>query len=226
MSHRISILAIIIFLQLGKGTLRAQIETGSSAFIIGRLKYSGGGDWYNDPSTIPNIHAYLGNQTNIDVGTDEIKVQIMDENLFSLPVLFLTGHGKINFTDDEATRLRKYLSSGGFLYADDDYGMDKFFRRQMSKVFPDKKWVELPASHPIYHCHFDFPAGIPKIHEHDPGPGQGFALFHNGRMVAFYTFNTNISDGWVDAKVHGDPPEVRERALRMGTNIMVYALTH
>lgn len=160
------------------------------------------------------------------MGRDEKKVQIMDEDLFSLPALFITGHGKIQFSDEEADRLRKYLTNGGFLYADDDYGMDKFFRQQMKKVFPDKKMVELPASHLIYHCHFNFPTGLPKIHEHDPGPGHGYAIFHEGRMVVYYTFNTNISDGWVDPRVHGDPPEVRQQALQMGTNIMVYALTH
>ncbi|MBN1350968.1 DUF4159 domain-containing protein [candidate division KSB1 bacterium] len=207
------------------GDLISQTDTGSSAFIIGRLKYSGGGDWYNDPSTIPNLLAFLGSQTNIYVGADEKKIQIMDEDLFSIPVLFLTGHGKIHFSEEEAARLRKYLLNGGFLYADDDYGMDRYFRQQMKNVFPDKQLIELPASHPIYRCHFNFPNGLPKIHEHDPGPGFGYGIFHEGRMIVYYTFNTNISDGWVDQQVHGDPPEVREQALRMGTNIMVYALT-
>lgn len=216
----------LIFIIFIPNLLEAQPATGSSAFVIGRLKYHGGGDWYNDPSTIPNLLEFMGKQTNIPVGHAEKKVQIMDEDLFSLPALFITGHGKIQFSDEEADRLRKYLTNGGFLYADDDYGMDKFFRQQMKKVFPDKKMVELPASHLIYHCHFNFPTGLPKIHEHDPGPGHGYAIFHEGRMVVYYTFNTNISDGWVDPQVHGDPPDVRQQALQMGTNIMVYALTH
>jgi len=216
---------LALVLSLTNLNLFGQSEIGSSEFIIGRLKYHGGGDWYNDPSTIPNLLGFLGKNTDIPVGKDEKKVQIMDEDLFSIPVLFMTGHGKIQFSDEEAQRLRKYLTNGGFLYADDDYGMDKYFRQQIQKVFPDKELVELPNSHPIYHIHFNFESGLPKIHEHDPGPGRGYGIFHEGRMVVYYTFNTNISDGWVDPQVHGDPPEVRTLALQMGTNIMVYALT-
>lgn len=217
---------LVLFLLLMNGNLLSQSDIGSSEFIIGRLKYRGGGDWYNNPSTIPNLLEFMEKNTNIIVGKDEKKVQILDEDLFSIPVLFMTGHGKIQFIDEEAARLRKYLTNGGFLYADDDYGMDKYFRQQIKKVFPDKDLVELPISHPIYHIHFNFHSGLPKIHEHDPGPGRGYGIFHEGRMVVYYTSNTNISDGWVDPQVHGDPPKVRQLALQMGTNIMVYALTH
>ncbi len=203
----------------------AQTKTPTSEFVLARLKYHGGGDWYNDPSIIPNLLAFMADNTNVAVGKSEAVVEIMDEELFSYPVLFMTGHGRISFSKQEAQRLRLYLTSGGFLYADDDYGMDKSFREEIRKVFPNAKLLELPLSHPIYHSHFEFPKGLPKIHEHDGGPPQGFGIFHEGRLVVFYTYETNISDGWADPNVHGDPPDVRQKALEMGTNIMVFALT-
>lgn len=201
-------------------------QATSAGLVIGRLKYSGGGDWYNDPSCIPNLLAFIKSTTNIQTGPDEKRIQIMDEELFSLPILYMTGHGRIYFSDEEAARLRLYLTSGGFLYVDDDYGMDKYFRQQMKKVFPEKKLVEIPPNHEIFHNHFNFADGLPKTHEHDPGPPQAFGIFHEGRMVVFYTFNTNISDGWADPNVHKDPEAVRLEALRMGVNIVAYALTH
>ncbi|MFQ5768931.1 MAG: DUF4159 domain-containing protein [bacterium] len=203
----------------------SQIKNPHSEFVLARLKYHGGGDWYNDPSIIPNLLNFMADNTNIYVGNSEFVVEIMDEDLFSYPVIYMTGHGRISFLKEEAARLRLYLTSGGFLYADDDYGMDKSFRKEIKKVFPEQQLVELPFSHPIYHCHFQFPNGLPKIHEHDGGPPHGYGIFYEGRMVVFYTFNTNISDGWADPNVHGDPPEVRQKAFEMGTNIMVYALT-
>ena len=193
-------------------------------FTIARLKYRGGGDWYNDPSSIPNLLKFMKNNTTINTASDEKRVNIMSEELFSYPVLFMTGHGKVIFSDEEATRLRKYLTNGGFLYADDDYGMDKYFRSEIKKVFPGKDLVELPFTHPIYSCHFNFPNGLPKIHEHDGGTPHGYGIFHEGRLVVFYTFNTNISDGWPDPQVHGDPEAKRLEALKLGTNIFVYAL--
>ena len=196
----------------------------NSGLVIGRLKYSGGGDWYNDPSCIPNLADFLSRHTNLKVKNHEQKVAVMDEELFSYPFLFMTGHGRVLFTDEERERLRLYLVSGGFLYVDDDYGMDKFFRKELKKIFPEKKLVELPASHAIFSAHFLFPEGIPKTHEHDPGPGHAYAIFHEGRMILLYTFNTNISDGWADPGVHGDSELVRTTALKMGVNIVVFAL--
>lgn len=204
----------------------SQLSVTRSHFTIARLKYQGGGDWYNDPSIVPNLLNFLKQETTILTADVENKVEIMDQEFFSYPVIFMTGHGKITFSDEEADRLRKYLLNGGFLYADDDYGMDKYFRAMMKKVFPDKNLVELPFNHPIYHCHFKFDNGVPKIHEHDGGAPQAFGIFHEGRMMVYYTFNTNISDGWADADVHKDPEEVRLKALRMGVNIIVYALTN
>lgn len=205
----------------------AQSNSGlQGAFTLARVKYGGGGDWYNDPSVIPNLLRFLADNTNILVGSDQEVVELAGEDLFSYPMLYLTGHGNIVFSEEEVRRLRRYLTEGGFLYADDDYGMDKAFRREIRKVFPDRKLVELPLSHPIYHAHFSFPNGLPKIHEHDGKPPQGFGIFHRGRLVVYYTYETNISDGWADPDVHNDPPEVRRKALEMGTNIVVYALSH
>ena len=195
-------------------------------FTIARIKYGGGGDWYNDPSILPNLLQFLRDNTTVEVRTEEEQVSPGDDQLYSCPLLFLTGHGRIFFSQSEAERLRSYLTNGGFLYADDDYGMDEHFRREMKKVFPDKEMVELPFSHPIYHVLYDFPNGLPKIHEHDGGPPKGFGYFHDGRLVVFYSFNTNISDGWADADVHGDPPNVREAALKMGANIVLHALIY
>ncbi len=215
---------LILFSTLLVGTAMG----ADSSYRLGliRLKYSGGGDWYNDPSSIPNLLRYMETQVQLKTAETEHRASLLDEALFSHPVLFLTGHGRISFSQKEVKRLRTYLINGGFLFADDDYGMNRYFREEMKKVFPDKELLEIPFDHPVYHIVFDFPNGLPKIHEHDGGPPKGYGYFHHGRMVVFYAFNTNISDGWADAAVHGDPEEVREKALQMGTNIVIYALTH
>lgn len=192
---------------------------------LARLKYSGGGDWYNDPEALPNLARELSHRAGIDTNDQQRVVTPMDDLLFSFPVLFMTGHGEIKWTDTDVQRLRSYLAHGGFLFADDDYGMDKAFRREMKRVFPDKEFVELPFSHPIYHIIYDFPSGLPKHHEHDNNPPQGFGLFHDGRLVAFYSFESNISDGWADPETHNDPPDKRETAFRMGVNIVAFALS-
>jgi hypothetical protein len=204
----------------------AQASKPTSAFKIGRLKYSGGGDWYNGPTEEPNLLRYVRQHTLIDVEPTYEFVEIMSDRLFTYPFVFMTGHGNIVLSDAEARRLRTYLENGGFLYADDDYGMDQAFRREIKKVFPDQQLVELPFSHGVFHSHFSFPNGVPKIHEHDGKPPQAFGLFHNGRLVVLYTYESNPSDGWDDPDVHNDPPEKREEALRFGTNIIVWALTN
>lgn len=192
---------------------------------IARLKYSGGGDWYNDPSAEVNLLKYVQEVTGIKTKPEYVFVDINSDRIFNYPILFLTGHGNITFSDTEVKRLRKYLENGGFLYADDDYGMDQAFRREIKKVFPDEKLVEVPFSHIIYHSFFNFEKGLPKIHEHDNKPPQGFGYFLNGRLCVFYTYESNLGDGWVDPEVYNDPPEIRELALKMGTNIIIYALT-
>ncbi len=222
---RINLLASLIV--LGSALcLESQTQSSRPSFSLVRLKYGGGGDWYNDPSMIPNMHHFLRTRTNIPVGQEEVRLSLMDEALYAHPILFMTGHGRIFFSEQEAQRLRTYLTHGGFLIADDDYGMDEHFRREMKKVFPDKELLEIPFSHPLYSAMVPFHAGLPKIHEHDGGPPKGFGYFHEGRLVVFYVYNTNISDGWADPEVHGDPPEKREQALRMGANIIIHALTN
>jgi len=148
----------------------------------------------------------------------------MDKELFNYPFLFMTGHGNVRFTDEEIDRLRNYLTHGGFLFANDSYGLDKFFREEMKKVFPDKELVELPANHGIYHCYYDFPNGLPKIHKHEGKPAQGFGIFYENRLVVFYVYESDITDGWEDPEVHQDPPEKRELALKMGVNIVTWVL--
>lgn len=224
------LLFIILILLPGSGAFRpadAQTVKLTSRFCIARLKYGGGSDWYNDPSSEINMLKYLKQHTNIDVEvkTEEF-VEAGSEKLFNYPFVYMTGHGNISFTDAEARNLRKYMQNGGFLYVDDDYGLDHAFRREIAKVFPDEKLVELPFSHGIYHCHFDFPNGLPKIHEHDGKPAQGFGIFQQKRLVLFYTYECNLGDGWADPEVHNDPPEVREKSLQMGTNLIVWALTN
>ncbi|HEX2869166.1 MAG TPA: DUF4159 domain-containing protein [Ignavibacteriales bacterium] len=196
------------------------------AFQIARVKYNGGGDWYNDPSEEVNLLKYVSEHTNIKVKADYVFVDLNSDDIFSYPFLYLTGHGNIVLSDNEVTRLRSYLENGGFLYVDDDYGLDKAFRREIKRVFPDKELVELPFSYGLYHCFYDFPAGVPKTHEHDGKKPQGFGIFLNERLAVYYTYESNPSDGWADPEVHGDPPAKREEALRFGTNLVVWALSH
>ena len=202
---------------------QARIE---SQFRIARLKYAGGGDWYNDPSEEVNLLKFMQQNTNIEVDPRYEFVDLSSEKLFTYPFLFVTGHGNMVFSDQEVQRLRMYLMNGGFLYADDDYGMDKPFRREMKKVFPDLDFVELPFSYGLYNCQFRFPNGVPKTHEHDGKPAQGFGIFYKNRLVVYYTYESNPSDGWADPEIHKDPETVRQEALRFGTNIVVWALTH
>ncbi|MCX7984608.1 MAG: DUF4159 domain-containing protein [Bacteroidetes bacterium] len=215
--------SVILFQGLTSIILLAQIE---SQFRIGRLKYSGGSDWYNDPSAEINLLSYARVHAGIDAVPTYEFVELSSEKLFTYPMLFMTGHGNIVFSETEVQRLREYLTRGGFLYVDDDYGLDKAFRREIQKVFPNTPLVELPFSHPLYHCWFEFPSGVPKIHAHDDNPPQGFGIFYEGRLVVFYTFESNPSDGWADPEIHHDPPEVREKALQFGTNILVWVMTH
>lgn len=203
-------------------------QTGSgigSAVKVARAKYSGGGDWYNDPSSEINLLRYVRANTTILVEPTYEYVDLGTDNLFLYPVIFLTGHGTVSFSEAELKNLRSYLTAGGFLYIDDDYGMDASIRKELKRLFPQDDLVELPFSHQIYHCHFDFQNGLPKIHEHDDKAPQGLALFVNGKVAVYYTYETNPSDGWADPEVHHDTPERRETALKIGTNILVYALT-
>jgi len=212
---------IIILILIFASTLFAQNQIG---FKIARLKYNGGSDWYNDPSAEVNLLKFIAENTNIKTNPVYEFVDLTSGNIFAYPFLFMTGHGNIVFSDSEAKKLRTYLENGGFLYVDDDYGLDKAFRREIKKVFPDKDLVEIPFNYGIYHCVYDFNYGPPKIHEHDNKPPQGFGIFVNGRLCVYYTYESNPSDGWADPEVHKDPQEKRLEALKFGTNIVVWAL--
>jgi uncharacterized protein DUF4159 len=191
---------------------------------IGRLHYDGGGDWYANPSSLPNLLQAIGSRTKLPVAARERTITLADADLWTLPYLYMTGHGNVRFSDAELATLRRYLQQGGFLHADDNYGMDVSIRRELGRLFPGRELVEVPLDHPIYHARYEFPQGIPKIHEHDGKPAQGFGIFLDGRLVVFYSYQTDLGDGWEDPDVHHDPPDKREAALRMGTNLFLYAV--
>jgi hypothetical protein len=198
----------------------------SSEFSVARLKYRGGGDWYSDPTSLANLLKHVERDLDATVPREEARIPVMDDALFTYPFAYMTGHGNVDLSDEEAAKIRLYLTSGGFLWADDCYGMDQSFRKALRKVFPDLELVELPFSHAIYHIAYDFAQGLPKIHEHDGGPPHGYGIIHEGRLVVFYSFNTDIGDGLEDADVHNDPVNIREAARKMAVNIVAYALTH
>jgi hypothetical protein len=191
---------------------------------IAQLQYSGGGDWYANPSGLPNLLSELAQRTGLPVARQPAHVKLTDPELWDHPYLYLTGHGTIRLSEEEVQILRRYLTSGGFLHADDNYGLDETFRRELARVFPDRPLVELPADHPVYHSYYDFPDGLPKIHLHDGKPAQGFGIFHEGRLVVFYSYESDLGNGWEDAERHQTSPETRERALRMGVNLFMYAI--
>ncbi|MEP0005471.1 MAG: DUF4159 domain-containing protein [Balneola sp.] len=197
----------------------------SGEFEIARVKYRGGGDWYNDPSALTNLIGYAKNQIPISIAKKYKDVSIGSSDLHSYPFLFLTGHGNIAINSSEASNLRAYLDNGGFLFIDDDYGIDEHARKMMKQVFPDEDFIEIPFAHPIYTNVYKFDNGLPKIHEHDNQSPRGYGLFRNGRLVVFYAYESNLGDGWADPEIHNNPASVRQQALRMGTNILVYALT-
>jgi hypothetical protein len=214
---------IILIITISSFSLYSQQRGG---FQIARLKYNGGGDWYNDPSAEVNLLGYLQSNTNLSVKAEYKFVDLSSDEIYSYPFLFMTGHGNVVFTNNEAERLRKYLESGGFLYIDDDYGLDKAVRREMKKVFSDKEFQELSYSHKIYNILYDFSSGPPKTHKHDESPAQGFGIFIGERLAVYYTFEANPSDGWTDAIVHNDPEDKREEALKFGANIVLYSLSN
>ena len=204
-------------------TIQAQTKSG---FQIARLKYSGGGDWYNDPSAEVNLLDFMKRETTIKVNPEYVFVDVSSNDIFNYPFLFITGHGNIVLSETEVERLKKYVEQGGFIYIDDDYGIDKPIRREFKKVFPNQDFVELPFNHNIYHSFYNFEYGPPKIHEHNNKPPQGFGLFVGKRLAVYYTFESNPSDGWVDKEVYNDSEEKRLEALKFGTNIIIYSLTN
>ncbi len=203
----------------------ARVEPApSDSITIARLQYEGGGDWYANPSSLPNLLAAIRERTGIPVAGREVNVRPLDPALYDYPYLYMTGHGDVRFSAAERAQLREYLTSGGFLHADDNYGLDESFREEIAQIFPDAELTEIPADHPVFHTFYDFPEGLPKIHEHDGNPPQAFGVFHEGRLVVFYSYESDLGDGWEDEDVHGDSADVREAALRMGVNLFLFVL--
>ena len=198
----------------------------SSTFKIAKLKYNGGGDWYANRTAIPNLINFCNQNLGMSIATEEAIVEVGSSDLFNYPFVYLTGHGNVVFSDQEAKNLRKYLLGGGFLHLDDNYGLDKFIRPQMKKVFPELDFMELPINHSIYHQNFKFSSGLPKIHEHDGKRPQGFALIYKGKVVCFYSYECDLGNGWEDFGTYPeDSKEARDKALKMGANLIQFALT-
>jgi len=187
------------------------------------LKYNGGGDWYANPTALPNLIDFCNTTINTSIKTNPETVEVGSIDIYNYPIVFMTGHGNVLFSDDDAENLKNYLISGGFLDISDNYGLDIYIRRELKKLFPNLEFQEIPYNHPIFHQKFDFENGIPKIHEHNGKPPQGFGLFYKGRLICFYDYESDLSDGWEDEVVHNDPFEIREKALKMGANIVEYA---
>lgn len=216
MKSKLLIIIVLIF---------SALPALESEHQIARLHYKGGGDWYNDQDTIPNIVEYLNMTLNTNFSKIQAIVSPDDSKLFDYPFIFMTGHGTVNFNSKEAENIRTYLDRGGFLYVDDDYGLNKTFQHEIKKIFPEKDLVELPASHELFHCYFDFPNGLPKIHKHDDKRPQAFGIFDDsGRLMILYTYESNISDGW--SNVHDDPENIKEQALQFGANMFYYIMTN
>lgn len=201
-------------------------QSQNTTVRIGLLKYNGGGDWYANPGSLPNLIQFCNENKISSIQAESITVEVGSPEIFSLPFLHLTGHGNIVLNNQEVINLRKYLMAGGFLHVDDNYGLNAYFRREIKKVFPNEELVELPYSHPIYHQVYKFPTGLPKIHEHDGKAPQGFGLFYKGRLVCFYTYETDLGDGWEDTTVHNDTEEKHIQALKMGANIISYVFSN
>jgi len=215
--------SVFIFL-VSTGILIHYSFIGSPELSFALLKYNGGGDWYNDVNSLHNLADYCNKTLGTNINKEYVTVEPGSPGLFNQPITYMTGHGNVVFSDAEAANLRKYLIGGGFLIINDDYGMDPYIRKEMKKVFPELTFREIPGNHPIYSNEFPFPNGIPKIHEHDGKPAQAFGLFWDNRLVAFYDFEADLGDGWDD--VHGDPYDLRLKALKMGVNLVKYAFTH
>ncbi len=212
---------IAITLLIGCFTFLA-FRFASPTYSIALLKYNGGGDWYANPTSLPNLAAFCNKNLGMNLNPDPPTVEVGSPDLFNYPFVHMTGHGNVVFSPDEAQNLRKYLLAGGFLHIDDNYGMDPYVRPAMKSVFPELDFVELPFDHPIYHQQFDFKNGLPKIHEHDNKPPQGFGLIWEGRLICFYSFECDLGDGWEDQDVHKDPEATRQKALQMGANLIQY----
>jgi Domain of unknown function (DUF4159) len=214
------LLAFILF--LGSPIAFSQVYT----LKIGKLKYNGGGDWYANKTSMPNLIGFCNKNLKTNIFPEEDIIEPGDQKIFQYPFIHMTGHGNVIFSDTEAKNLRNYLISGGFLHIDDNYGLNKFIRREMKKVFPEHEFVELPFTHPIYHQKFQFNKGLPKVHEHDGLPPQGFGIIHDGKLVCFFSYECDLGNGWEDQSVYNDNENSRQEALKMGANILQFAFTN
>lgn len=210
---------------LGVLLLCVSLSSWGQELRIAKLKYEGGGDWYANKTALPNLIDFCNKNLRTNMRKEEDIVEVGSPELFSYPYVYMTGHGNVRFSDRQAENLRAYLIGGGFLHIDDNYGLDPFVRLEMKKVFPELDFVELPFEHPIYHLKYDFKSGLPKIHEHDGKPAQGFGLIYEGRLVCFYSYECDLGNGWEDRSIYNNPEELRQQALRMGANIITYAFT-
>ena len=221
---------VLLALAAGLALIAAAAETAHAlpeGFRPARLKYGGGGDWYSNPSSLPNLAKAVRERTPIPVVDErEARVDLLAEDLFSYPLIYMNGHGDVRFSQAESGRLREYLDRGGFLWADDNYGMDRSFRREMGRIFPDAPLVELPFDAPVFSAFYDLPRGLPKIHEHDGKPAQAFGIFNQGRLCVLYSYQSDIGDGLEDPDVHRDPEPLREQAMRFAVNLVVFVMTH
>ena len=223
---RVALALVLALFGSSFGQSQLSAPPDPSAITVARLHYGGGGDWYWGNSALPNLLAFIDRETPLSVRPGSPPtVELSSPELWNYPILFLTGHGNIRFSDQDVQILRNYLTAGGFLIANDSYGLDEAFRREIKRVYPDNPLTEIPFDYGLYRCLFTFSDGPPKVHEHDNKPPQGFGMFDdNGRLMVFYTYETNISDGWVDPDVYKDPPEKRDAAFKMGTNILIWSL--
>ncbi len=215
---------ILLFVSLLISLFLAQAQT-KDGIRIALLKYAGGGDWYANPTSLPNLIKFCNKELKTNIRFPDVTVEPGSKEIYNYPFVHMTGHGNVIFSEQEAENLRNYLIAGGFLHIDDNYGLDKYARREMKKVFPELEFIELPFSHPIYHQKYNFPGGLPKIHEHDGKPPQGFGLIYKGRLVCFYTYECDLGDGWEDTEVHHDSQEKHLQALKMGANIISYCFS-
>jgi Domain of unknown function (DUF4159) len=216
-----------LILLLSLFTLHSSLFTvkAQSGYKIAKLKYNGGGDWYANKTSLPNLIRFANQNLRMNIFPEEDIVEPGSTDIFQYPFVHLTGHGNIVLSESEVQNLRRYLTAGGFLHCDDNYGLDKFIRREMKRVFPELSFVELPFNHPVYHQKYQFPNGLPKVHEHDNKAPQGFGLIYQGRLVCFYSYECDLGNGWEDQSVYNDPETTRQQALRMGANLLQYATT-
>jgi len=226
-----SVIEVCIFIMLKKILFISVLALAFSfsgisqgSYSIGLLKYNGGGDWYSNPTSLPNLIAFTNKNLGTSISPEVVTIDAGNPEIFNLPFVHMTGHGNVIFSSSEAENLRNYIVGGGFLHIDDNFGMDPFIRPQLKRIFPELDLVEIPASHPLFHQKYDFPGGLPKIHEHDGKPAQAFGLFFQGRLVVLYTFECDLGDGWEDPAIHKDTDATRQKALKMGANMLQYVL--